>query len=85
MTSFVQVARPNDMKIIRYETITKDREQIDALGDYLGLSLDAAVLDRKLNGMIREFPPAAPLNDHERQGIENWAPRFEEFGYSITS
>jgi len=77
VASFLHVARANDMKIIRYKTIKKDRAQTGALGDFLELTLDAAVMDRKLNGMIREFPPAAPLNKHGRQVIENWASRFE--------
>ncbi|MDE0814034.1 MAG: hypothetical protein OSB46_08580 [Alphaproteobacteria bacterium] len=44
------------------------------------MTLDTAVLDRKLNGIIRKFPAATPLNKHELQVIENWAPRFEGFG-----
>lgn len=71
MASFLHVARVNYMKIIRYETITEDRAQISVLGDFFELTLDTAVLDLKLNGIIQKFPAAAPLNKHERQVIEN--------------
>ena len=71
MPSFLHVARVNDMKIIRYETITEDRAQISVLGDFFELTLDTAVLDQKLNGIIRKFLTAVPLNKHELQVIEN--------------
>ena len=71
MPSFLHVARVNDMKIIQYETITKDHAQISVLGDFFELTLDTAVLDRKLNGIIRKFPTAAPLHKHELLVIEN--------------
>jgi hypothetical protein len=71
MESFLHVTRVNDMKIIQYETITKDHAQISVLGDFFELTLDTAVLDRKLNGIIRKFPAATPLNKHELQVIKN--------------
>lgn len=80
MASFLHVARVNDIKIIWHETITEDRAQISVLGDFFELTLEIAVLDQKLNGIIRKFPAATPLNKHELQVIENWAPRFEGFG-----